>query len=161
MLGPRASEVFMQHGSDEDICDKVRLQWSLYQLEEISDHFYVKPETEPPQSTHSRPLYWSYASELSGLAPVQKNHSKFLRIDKYWSKVDKMLNESGNLKHPELFQLAKVVLSLSHGNSAHDHGFSINKIQLDAHGTSMGKDTISTLRYGRLAFLLSVCLFGC
>ena len=57
----------------------------------------MKPETEPSQSTHSQPSYWSYAS---GLASVQKNTSKFLRIDKYWSKVGKILNESGNLKYP-------------------------------------------------------------
>ena len=45
----------MQHGSDEDICDRVPFQWSLYQLEEISEHFYMTPETELSQSTHLRP----------------------------------------------------------------------------------------------------------
>ena len=151
----------MQHGSNEDICDKVRLQWSLYQLEEISEHFYIKPETEPSQSIHSPPSYWSYGSELCDLAPVQKNPSKLLRIHKYFSKVGKILNESGNLKYPQLFQLAKAVLSLSHGNSAPESGFSIKKIQFDAHGTSMGEDTISALHFGRLAFVLSVYLFDC
>ena len=34
--------------------------------------------------------------KLYGLAPVQKNPSKFLRIDKYWSKVGKISYESGN-----------------------------------------------------------------
>ena len=34
--------------------------------------------------------------KLYGLAPVQKNPSKFLRIDKYWSKVGKIY-ESGNV----------------------------------------------------------------
>ena len=52
-------------------------------------------------------------------------------------------------------------LSMSHGNSASERGFSINKILLDLRGTSTGEDTISALRFGRLAFLLSVCLFGC
>ena len=45
----------MQHGSDEDIYDKVPFQRSLYQREEISEHFYMKPETELSQSTHSQP----------------------------------------------------------------------------------------------------------
>ena len=121
----------------------------------------MKPEIEPSQSTHSRLSYWPYASELCGLAPAQKNPSTFLRIDKYWSNVGKILNESDNLKYPQLFQLAKAVLSLSHGNSACERDFSISKIILDAHGTSMGEDTISALRFGRLAFLLSVCLLGC
>ena len=137
----------MQHGSEEEICDKVRLQWSLYQLEEISEHFYMKPTTEPSQSTHSRPSYWSYTPEICGLAPVQKYPSKFLRINKYWSKVGKKLNESGNLKYPQLFQLAKAVLSLSHGNSAPERVFSINKMLLDVHDRSMGEDTIFALRF--------------
>ena len=143
------------------ICDKVRLQWSLYQLEEMLEHFYMKPETVPSQSTYQQPSYWSYASELCDLGPAQKNPSKFLRIDKYWSKVGKILNESGNLKYPQLFQLGKVVLSLLHGNSAPEHAFSINKILFDTHNTSMGEDTTSALRFSRLAFSLSVCLFGC
>ena len=64
------------------------------------EHFYSKPETEPSQSTHLQPSYWSYASELCGLTPVQRIPQKFLRIDKYWSKVRKILNESGNLRYP-------------------------------------------------------------
>ena len=75
--------------------------------------------------------------KLYGLAPVQKNPSKFLRIDKYWSKVGKISYESGNRS--------------SH-NSAPERGFSINKILLDAHGTSMGENAISALPFGRLAF---------
>ena len=61
----------------------------------------------------------------------------FLRIDKYWSKVGKISYESGNRS--------------SH-NSAPERGFSINKILLDAHGTSMGENAISALPFGRLAF---------
>ena len=63
-----------------------------------------------------------------GTPHVTLNPSKILRIDKYWSKVGKILNESGNLKYPQLFQLAKAVLSLSHGNSAPQRSFFINKI---------------------------------
>ena len=62
-----------------------------------------------------------------------------MRIDKYWSKVGKISYESGNLS--------------SH-NSAPERGFSINKILLDAHGTSMGENAISALPFGRLAFFL-------
>ena len=35
---------------------------------------------------------------------------------------------------------------------APERGFSINKILLDAHGTSMGENAISALPFGRLAF---------
>ena len=58
------------------------------------------------QTTYSRPSFWAYASKLCGLASVQKNPSKVLRIDKYWSKVGKIWNESGNLKYCQFFQLA-------------------------------------------------------
>ena len=73
--------------------------------------------------------------------------------------VGKILNESDNLKYPPLFQWAKAVLSLSHGNSAPASGLSINKILLDAHSTSMGEDTISALRFGGLAFLLCLLIW--
>ena len=76
------------------------------------------------------------------MEPALNNASKFLRIDKHWRKLGKILNYNGNLKYPQLFQLAKAVLSLSHGNSAPERGLSIKKILLDAHGTSMREDTL-------------------
>ena len=138
-----------EEGTHERIVDKIRLQWSMYQLEEVPEQYYLKPEVESSLSMHLQPSYWSYASEICKLAPVVKKTSKYVRIDSYWSKIGKMLNESGNLKYPQLFQLVKVVLSLSHGNSVPERGFSINKILLDAHGTSLKEDTITALRLGK------------
>ena len=51
------------------------------------------------------------------------------------------------MKYPQLLPLVKCVLSLSHGNSVLERGFSINKILLDAHGHSIKEDTIVALRF--------------
>ena len=133
--------------------DKVRHQWCIYQLEEIPEHFYLKQTDETPQSSRLQPSYWSHALELCGLAPINKKTSKYVRIDSYWGKVGKILDGNGNLKYPQLFQLAKCVLSLSHGNSVPERGFSINKILLDAHGTSIKEDTIVAIRFGKCKFI--------
>ena len=50
------------------------------------------------------------------------------------------------MKYPQLLALVKAVLSLTHGNSVPERGFSINKIMLDAHGTTIYEDTIVALR---------------
>ena len=57
-----------------------------------------------------------------------------------------MTNEDGVLKYPQLFALAKDVLSLSHGNVVPERGFSINKYLLSVHENSIKEDTIVTLR---------------
>ena len=55
-------------------------------------------------------------------------------------------DEQGRKKYPQLFALVKCVLSLSHGNSAPESGFFINKSMLDVHGHSLGEDTLEALR---------------
>ena len=49
-------------------------------------------------------------------------------------------------KYPQLVALVKCVLSLSHGNSTPERGFSINKILLEIHGSRTYEDTIVALR---------------
>ena len=57
-----------------------------------------------------------------------------------------MLNVDGRKKYRYLVPLYKCVLSLSHGNSAPENGFSINKRIIDIHGNSIEKGTINALR---------------
>ena len=133
--------------STENIVDKIRHQWGLYQLEDIPEHFFLKPINDTHESTRVQESYWSYASELCGFASVQKRTSKYVRIDSYWAKIGKLLDGNGGLKYPQLFYMVKCVLSLSHGNSVPERGFSINKILLDAHGYSIKEDTIIALRF--------------
>ena len=68
------------------------------------------------------------------------------RIDEYWKSVGKMKDEKGQLKYPQLLALVKCVLSISHGNSIPEQGFSINKYLLSIHGTSTSNETIITWR---------------
>ena len=53
----------------------------------------------------------------------------------------------GVLKYPQLFALMKCLLSLSHGNSTPERGFSINKLILETHGTSIHETTLTAIRF--------------
>ena len=57
-----------------------------------------------------------------------------------------MKDENGQLKYLQLFALVKCVLSISHGNSIPEQGFSVNKYILSIHGTSTSNETIIALR---------------
>ena len=47
MLGSDASTVFKMYGSDsEEIVNGIRLQYSLYQLENIPEEYYLRKEAE-------------------------------------------------------------------------------------------------------------------
>ena len=63
-----------------------------------------------------------------------------------------ILNENGKPKYPQLFSLAKSILSLSHGNVVPERGFSINKYMLSIHGNSIQGDTITSLRLLKIRF---------
>ena len=57
-----------------------------------------------------------------------------------------MTSDTDNIKYPQLFNLVKAILSLSHGNVSVESGFSINKVVLDAHGKSLKENAIDDLR---------------
>ena len=71
--------------------------------------------------------------------------TKYQRIDHYWRKIDTILDSNGRKKYPQLFVLAKCVLTQSHGNSAPEGGFSINKFLLDHNGSSIKEETTVAL----------------
>lgn len=74
---------------------------------------------------------------------------KFRRIDYFWRDVGAILDEDGRPKYPQLFALAKCVMTVSHGNSIPERGFSINRNLLESHGSTIGEDTIEALRFGK------------
>ena len=49
------------------------------------------------------------------------------------------------MKYPVLVCLFKLILFLSLGNSAPENGFSINKLLLEIHGSSLKKETIEAI----------------
>ena len=145
VLGNVIQPLFQCQTKDE-VVDKVRSQWSLFQNEEIKDEWYLKP-TSPSSSGRQQESYWAHASEECGIdPPVQPAWSKYRRIDEFWAKVEEIVDDFGAKKYPQLVTLVKCVLSLSHGNATPERGFSINKILLAIHGYRTYEDTIVALR---------------
>ena len=68
-------------------------------------------------------------------------------MEKFVLYLQKLNSSDGQPKYPSLVSLFKLVLSISHGNSAPENGFSINKAMLDIHGYSLGESTIEALRF--------------
>ena len=66
------------------------------------------------------------------------------RIDEYWDNVSKMADVFGKPNYACLSSLVKCVLTLSHGNSVPESGFSLNKSILNFHRCSLDeKMTVS------------------
>ena len=120
----------------EQVCDKIRNQWIAYQLEDIPKEFYTKSNDEASKSSRRTNSYWSYALEFCDLQPIQETDSQFVWIDHYWRKIGKILSDDSLQKYTQLISLVKCILSLSHGNSTPEWGFSINKYLLEVHQSS-------------------------
>ena len=67
--------------------------------------------------------------------------------EKFALYLQKLNSSDGQPKYPFLVSLFKLVLSISHGISAPENGFSINKAMLDIHGYSLGESLIEALRF--------------
>ena len=93
--------------------------------------------------------YWQYALKVCDLDQEERVPSQYRCIDHYWRNIVELKDDEGALKYPQLYMLAWCILSLSHGNAVPEHGFSINRKILDAHGYSISKETIIALRIGK------------
>ena len=71
---------------------------------------------------------------------------KYERIDVYWNKVGKMTRSTGKRKYPALMKLARIALTLKHGNANVEKGFSKNKLLLISHRTRLEIPAINGLR---------------
>ena len=74
-------------------------------------------------------------------------------MEKFVLYLEKLNGSDGKPKYAFPVSLFKVILSISHGNSAPENGFSINKAMLDVHGHSLGESTIEALRFVKDALL--------
>ena len=70
---------------------------------------------------------------------------KYERFDVYWSKVGKMTRPTGERKYPALMKLARIALTLDHGNADVERGFSKNKLLLTSHRTRLEMPAINGL----------------
>nr|XP_047123684.1 uncharacterized protein LOC124806649 [Hydra vulgaris] len=108
---------------------------------------YYKCSKELVSIGRNQTSYWEKAFQLAGLPIVSKLLCSF-DIDTLINSFEtKILNDSGSPKFPNITSLFKVVSSLSHGNSAPENGFSINKHIIQLHGTSLDPETIEALRF--------------
>lgn len=146
VFGKSSQKVFDAGKSPNEIVDLVRSQWKMYQVEEIHPSSYLTSGETEETNKKTQNSYWNYALDYCGLFTEERKFSKFVRADVYWDSIGKITNEEGVLKYPQLFALAKCVLSLSHGNVVPERGFSINKYLLSVHGNSLKEETIVSLR---------------
>ena len=78
---------------------------------------YLTENELSKRENHHQNLYWKHALNYCGLfVNEDRPKSKYVRVDTYWHAVGQMINEDGILKYPQLFALAKAILSLCHGN---------------------------------------------
>ena len=131
----------------EEICDLVRSQWKLCQTECVPEEFYVE-HVEESNKGKAQDSYWRRVEEEFGLGITasDKEERQMKRTDDCWCQTGQLKDEQGRKKYPQLFALVKCVLSFSHGNSAPESGFSINKSMLEVYGQSIGEDTLEALR---------------
>ena len=89
---------------------------------------------------------------LAGVDSVAKEPPKCDMV-KFVLHLEKLMGSDGKPKYAFLVSLFQVILSISHGNSAPENGFSINKAILDVDGNSLGESTIEALRFVKDALL--------
>ena len=80
---------------------------------------------------------WENTFLIAGSENVSENNavSKF-DIEKLVHHFENFRDSGNTVKYPIFSAVMKCVLSISHGNSAPESGFSINKDNLDIHGHS-------------------------
>ena len=123
----------------------MKTEWRLYQTESIPESAY-QPVVEPKISSRKQTSYWEVAFHLVGVDHISKELPT-CDMEKFVLYLQKLNSSDGQPKYPFLVSLFKLVLSISHGNSAPENGFSINKAMLDIHGYSLGESTIEALRF--------------
>ena len=142
--------VFPKKSSPEEVCDAFRSEWRLYQTEEIKEEHYCY--TTATTSGRKQTSYWQSAFSVAGLENTSPEEDKF-DVEKAVLHLGGLRDSSLTVKFPVLTAIMKCILSMSHGNSAPESGFSINKHILDIHGHSLKEDTIEAIRVVKDAIL--------
>ena len=143
------SKVFPSSSSKEEVCDKIRNEWRVYQMELIPESAYTTNDVAACSTSRGRQQvsYWEKAFQLADLPVISVQASSGLDIDKLIAFLEDVIDDNGLSKFAFITSLFKIIASLSHGNSAPENGFSINKHMLQLHGTSLSAETIEALRF--------------
>ena len=138
--------------SVDDLKDIIKTEISFYRMETIPETFYMNQKhasENGKEAKKSHKSYWKVAYEIfAGVEEEEVSEDDiFRRVDSYWTDVSLICDEvTGKPKYPKLSKLAFCILVLPHGNAEPERGFSINKLMLGIHGTSLDDDTIIALR---------------
>ena len=116
--------------SKHAVVDEIRNQWHFFQNEEIPEKWHVNQQAEKPTSSRHQESYWARARLERGLDSTPTSPACFVRIDHFWRRIGNLFDEFGAKKYPQSGKLAQCVLSLSHGNSTPERGFSTNNYLL-------------------------------
>ena len=148
------NKVFRKCSTKEEICDNVRNECIEFQMVTLPDNYFLLKKI--PANGRKQASYWEKAFELAGI-PNDDNgddgsNGCFDLDTLIISLKEKIATESGLVKYPMLLSLFKTVASLSHGNSAPENRFSINKFIIGIHGNSIQADTIQALRMVKVRF---------
>ena len=119
----------------------------VYQNEIIPDKWYKNLEGSSQSSCSSKNQNCHFKEVESEFGLESQNLLKYYkRIDHYWRLIGRLREDKEALKYPQLFDLVKCVLLVSHGNSTPERGFCINKIMSETHGYTIHEDTVVALR---------------
>ena len=141
-------KIFPTCSTTDEVCDQTRNECKMCQIHVLTETSYSNEANETTQG-RCQILYWENAFELAGL-PF--NSDSKCKVDIYTLIVSlekKIVDDAGSPKFPSIASLFKIVSSFSHGNSAPENGFSINKYLIQLHGTAFNSDTIEALRFDK------------
>ena len=95
-----------------------------------------------------QPSYWEKAFLFAELpsSPNGDDPGNNVDIEMFVNHLASLTGEDGSQKYPILTSFYFCILAISHGNSAPENGFSINKNMLEVHGNSIEPETIEALR---------------
>jgi hypothetical protein len=102
--------------------DRVGAEWRVYQMVDIPEEWFRK-------------------SQISS-----GNVIEYLSIDKYWYQIFSTTTSIGTPQYAVLTKLVKCLLSLSHGNSDVERGFSENNHLVSDDRSSLSEASINGLR---------------
>ena len=132
----------------DDIVDKIRQEWKMYQVENIPSAYFQNDVNFLPVLLPDKfqDAYWEKALNECSFYHDSTECSNFHRIDHYWACIENILDSDGRSKYSYLFTFPTIVLSLSHATVVPERAFSINKHLLSIHGHSINEETIVALR---------------
>ena len=91
-LGNEAIQNYFENGikTQYDLCDKVKQEYTMYQMEKIPASFIKKSDSCMKFKSHQQNSYWAEAYGIVGVEAYSENNSS-RRCDEYWFDVCKEL----------------------------------------------------------------------